>query len=428
MLQRLRPYLPGLIYLGLTILVALAAMNNQNNLLFWILGVLVAAAILSLTLATLVLRCTQVRRLDPHYGAVGEPLLIRYAVSNRSRWMSIFNIHVSEQPLHEGKAGNAANAVGWQRLMKPASAWVMHTGPGEMVHGEAMFWPLARGEATFDRVCIHTNFPFGVLRRSKVISQPQHTLIYPMLYELRRGLLASIAPMGLIGSKIAHHAGAGDDYFGLREFRPGDSMRHISWKRTARTDQLVTIERTSPAPAKLRVVLDLTVSTDKLPGAAGDASKARAMEEKAISLAASIIHAADLEGFEVGLTALGVHSPPIAVRRNQWHFHKMMAALAQIDLDRARQTAAPLSVRDAERVALVMIAPDRIQPLASRQNAAYLTAAQLDTLAVRPLGWGEAAIGDSRLTTDDSSRRYAATSIGQSSIVTRQSSMEGAAA
>jgi len=403
-------------------------MNNQNNLLFWILGVLVAAAILSLTLATLVLRCTQVRRLDPHYGAVGEPLLIRYAVSNRSRWMSIFNIHVSEQPLHEGKAGNAANAVGWQRLMKPASAWVMHTGPGEMVHGEAMFWPLARGEATFDRVCIHTNFPFGVLRRSKVISQPQHTLIYPMLYELRRGLLASIAPMGLIGSKIAHHAGAGDDYFGLREFRPGDSMRHISWKRTARTDQLVTIERTSPAPAKLRVVLDLTVSTDKLPGAAGDASKARAMEEKAISLAASIIHAADLEGFEVGLTALGVHSPPIAVRRNQWHFHKMMAALAQIDLDRARQTAAPLSVRDAERVALVMIAPDRIQPLASRQNAAYLTAAQLDTLAVRPLGWGEAAIGDSRLTTDDSSRRYAATSIGQSSIVTRQSSMEGAAA
>jgi uncharacterized protein (DUF58 family) len=241
-------------------------------------------------------------------------------------------------------------------------------------------------------------------------------------------LLASIAPMGLIGSKIAHHAGAGDDYFGLREFRPGDSMRHVSWKRTARTDQLVTIERTSPAPAKLRVVLDLTVATDKLPGAEGDADKARAMEEKAISLAASIIHAADIEGFEVGLTALGVHSPPIAVRRNQWHFHKMMAALAQIDLDRVRQTAAPLPVRDAERVAIVVIAPDRIQPLASRENAAYLTAAQLDTLAVRPLGWGERAIDDLRLTIGDSDRSRNRAMASQSSIINRQSSMEGAAA
>src|SRR5687767_5189682 len=98
MLQRLRPYLPGLIYIGRTVLTGLAAMNNQNNLLFWIFGVLIAAAIISITLATLVLRCADVRRLDPHYGAVGEPLIMRYAVTNRSRWMSIFNIHIAEQP------------------------------------------------------------------------------------------------------------------------------------------------------------------------------------------------------------------------------------------------------------------------------------------------------------------------------------------
>lgn len=386
MLNRLRPYLSGLTYFVLTVLVGLAAMNNQNNLLFWIFGVLVAAAAVSIGLATAVLRSVEVRRLDPHYGAVGEPLVVRYAVINRSRWMSVFNIHIAE----EDRSG-----AGFRRFMSPAAAWVMHAGPGEEVHGEAMFWPTARGEALLDRIRVHTTFPFGVIRRSRVVSQPQRTLIYPMLYELRRGLMASIAPIGLIGSKIAHHAGAGDDYFGLREYRPGDSMRHISWKRTARTDQLVTVERTSPAPAKVRVVIDLTVATEKLPGASGDLHKARAMEEKAISLAASIIHTADLEGFEVGLTAMGVNSPPIAVRRNQWHFHKIMAALAEIDLDQPRQGAAPLPVRDAERVALVVIAPDRIQPLGGREDAAHLTSAQLDTLAVRPLGWGEAASGAS---------------------------------
>jgi len=399
---RLRPYVPSLVYLALTLLVGVAAMNNQNNLLFWIFGVLVAVAAISIVLATLAMRAVEVRRLDPHYGAVGEPLVVRYALTNRSRWLSVFNLHVREEDRRGGLAavprgataagspgGGARIVRGWRRFMAPASAWIMHAGPSETVHGEAVFWPVARGEAVFDSLRLHSTFPFGIIWRSRVLRQPQHTLIYPMLYELRRSLLDSIAPMGLIGSKIAHHAGAGDDYFGLREYRSGDSMRHISWKRTARTDQLVTIERTSPAPAKLRVILDLTTPTERLPGAAGDRARARAMEERAISLAASLIHAADLDGFETGLTVLGARAPAVAVRRNQWHFHKMMAALAQIDLDEARSSAACMPIRDAERVALVVIAPDRISPLGGREQATYLTAAQLDGLAVRPLGWGE---------------------------------------
>ncbi len=383
MLNRVRPHIPGFVFIGATSMVGLAAMNNQNNLLFWVFGMRVAALVISVVTASALIRRVDVRRLDPHYGAVGEPLSMRYAVTNRSRWLSVFNIHVEELP-----GGRRAGDRAWQRLMKPAAAWVMHAGPRETVHGEAVFWPTARGETAFDRLRVWTTFPFGIVRRSKVISQPQHTLIYPMLYELRRGLLGSIAPMGLMGSKVAHHAGAGDDYFGLREYRPGDSMRHISWKRTARNDQLVTIERTAPAPAKLRVALDLTVATDSLPGASGDRAKARDMEERAIALAASIIHAADLDGFEVGLTVLGVvGTPPIAVRRNQWHFHKMMAALAEINLDRERTKQRPMPMRDAERAAIVVIAPDRVQPLGGREDALHLTAASLESLGVRAIGW-----------------------------------------
>jgi uncharacterized protein (DUF58 family) len=389
MLSALRPYVPGLAFAISTAMVGLAAMNNQNNLLFWVFGMLVASMAISLVMASVVIRRVEVRRLDPRFGAVGEPLIMRYAVSNRSRWLSVFNIHVEEL-----SGGRRDAKTTWRRLMKPAAAWVMHAGPRETVHGEATFWPIARGEAAFDRLRVWTTFPFGIVRRSRVISQPQHTLVYPRLFELRRGLLGSIAPMGLMGSKLAHHAGAGDDYFGLREYRPGDSMRHISWKRTARHDQLVTIERTAPAPAKLRVVLDLTVPTSALPGSGGDRNKAREMEERAIALAASIIHAADLDGFEVGLTLVGMGgAPPIAVRRNQWHFHKIMAALAGIDLDRERSAHRPLPVRDAERAAIVVIAPDRVQPLAGREDALHLTAATLDSLAVRAIGWQESGEG-----------------------------------
>jgi uncharacterized protein (DUF58 family) len=327
--------------------------------------------------------------LDPHFGAVGEPLIMRYALTNRSRWLSVFNLHIEEMPSAARGRSRAGEAPTGALFMRPADAWVMHAGPRETVHGEAVFWPTARGEARFDRLRVWTSFPFGIVRRSRVIAQPQHTLIYPRLYELRRGLLHSIAPMGIVGSRLAHHAGAGDDFFGLREHRPGDSLRHISWKRTARVDQLVSIERTAPAPAKLRVVLDLTVPTDRLPGAAGDAIRAREMEERAISLAASIVHAADLEGFEVGMTILGTSQPPIALRRNQWHFHKIMSALAGIHLDAERRSERPLPVRDAERAAIVVVAPDRAQPLGGREDALLLTASNLESLALRAIGWEE---------------------------------------
>lgn len=398
MFRRLQPHVPGMVYAALLALVGVAAMNNQNNLLFWVLGVMVSGMAISAFISSVIMWSLRVRRIDPQHGAVGEPLVVRYAVTNRSRWLSAFNIHIEERP-----SGPAQRSADWRGLMGDAQAWVMHIGPRETVHGEAVFWPTRRGQALFNTVRISTTFPFGIVRKSTTISQPQHTLIYPMLHELRRGVLSAIAPAGLMGTKITHHAGAGDDYYGTREFRPGDSLRHIAWKRTAQLDELVSIERTRPSPAKLRVILDLTTPTDMLRVEANSPHSPRDLEERAISLAASIIHAADLNGYEVGLSVLGSPLPPMAVRRNRWHRQKLMAALAEINLDMKREAARSHPIRDAERAGLVVISPDRVQPLAGREDALYLTARQLESLSI-----GQIAAGALRPESSSSSSRQPA--------------------
>ena len=372
-------------------MVAVAAMNNQNNLLFWIMGVLAAGLVLSAVISNLTIRGLRVRRIDPQHGSVGEPLIVRYAVANSGRFLSAFNVHVQDALPRESR--NILLRA--QDRPRAPGAWVMHVGTREIVHGEAIFWPMRRGKVTFDRIRIWSTFPFGIIRKSRTISQPQHTLIYPMLYELRRGLLQSMTPKALLGSKVSHHSGSGDDYYGMREYKPGDSMRHIAWKRTARTDQLITIERTSPSPAKLRVILDLTEHTSRsskrLLSTRTDApDESRELEERAISLAASIVHEADLLGYEIGLTILGLAVPPIPLRRNRWHLNKIMAALAEVDLSASRVEAQPQPIRDAERAALVVISPDRIRTLPGREDAWYLTGRQLETLAVKPIGWDAA--------------------------------------
>lgn len=385
---------PGLIYAALAAFLAFAAMNTQNNLLFWVFGIMISGLAVSWLVAWLTIRRLSIRRVDPRYGVIGEPLIVNYAARNLSRWMSIFNVQVSEAP--------SADHRRWNRVMQAAIAWIMHVGPNETVHGEAVFWPDKRGVLAFSKMRVWTSFPFGILRFSRTIRQPQYTLIYPKVYELRKGLLRNNTTQGMLGSRISAHAGAGDDYYGMREYRLGDSMRHIAWKRTAKSDDLVTIERANPSPSRLRVVLDLSLRSSHGKPDPAAIELQRDLEERAISLAASVLHAGEAEGFEIGLTILGFsraagkstrngadsgeNAHYLPLRRNRWHFHKLLAALARIELDADRSGPARLDVPDAERAIHVVVAADRVEPIDALPDAIYLTGRQLDSLAIRPIG------------------------------------------
>jgi uncharacterized protein (DUF58 family) len=369
---------PFLVYWVLMTTVGLAAVNSQNNLLFWILSVLVTALLLSGIVSGWMLSGLSVHRLDPGRGAVGEPLLLRYRLRNRNRMGPAFDVRIEDLPARGGAT--------FRRFMTPASAWVMHIGPREAVHGEAVFWPLTRGEACFDCVRVMTAFPFGLLRKSFTISQPARTLIYPRLYHLRRGVLTSLVSGGPLGTHATSHSGPGDDFYGLREYRPGDSLRHVAWKRTANRDQVICVEHSQPSPPRLRLVLNLTRPTEALRRGGADAAAARQGEEDAISLAASIACAADEAGFEVGLTVLGCRLSPLPPRRGARHLGRLMSGLALIDLDQERlppqrQPGEPV------RVAVVAIHPGRVEPGVVSGAAWHLSSDQLPRLSAGPVGW-----------------------------------------
>ncbi len=385
MKQRYHFHTPGLFYAILVILIGLAAMNNQNNLMFWLFGMLLSALVVSGVVSTIMLSSLTIRRMDPRHGTVGELMLVRYAVTNRSRFMPVFNIFIEDLPLPDDRP------LRWSRLMPPARAWVMHVGPGETVHGEAVFWPVGRGTAQFERIRVTTTFPFGLIKKSISVDQPQHTLVYPMLHQLRQTLMNAIRPAGPSGLKMSSRVGAGDEFYGMREYRWGDNARQISWKRSAVLDDLVTIERADPSPPRLRISLDLTTPTAQLKTTTEEPETARQLEEQAICLAASLLSMADTAGYEVGLAVGGLDTPDIPLRRGQWHMHKIMAALASIELDQERQTESNSFGDAGERAGLVVIRPDRSEPILNRDDAWLLTASHLDTLSVRPLGWDPTA-------------------------------------
>ncbi len=372
--------LPFWIYCGLTVLLALAAIHGGSNLLFWMFGVMASALLVSGAVSGMMMVRLEVRRITPGHGEVGEPLDIRYAITNHNRFVPAFNIHVRERAA--GSAPRPKGTAAWPALMASARAWVMHVGPRETVHGEAIFRPRRRGEAAFDELQIWTSFPFGIIGKSVTLSQPQRMPVYPRRNPLRHRVLEAIGPAGAVGMRISPKAGAGDDFYGLRDFRAGDSLRHIAWKRTANRDQLVCVERTRPNPPKLRVALDLARPRP------GDGPPERELEELAIGLAASIIHAADLAGYEVGLTVLGLDVAVIPIRRNYWHRQRIMTALARIDLDGPRRRVSRRLGGDPDQAALVVVHPDRPDLAVAVGDAWHFSARQIDRYVERARGTG----------------------------------------
>ncbi|MCH8506248.1 MAG: DUF58 domain-containing protein, partial [Ectothiorhodospiraceae bacterium] len=59
------------------------------------------------------------------------------------------------------------------------------------------------------------------------------------------------------GALARERAGSGPDFLGLREYRPGDPLRGIDWKATARSGRRVVRTFTEERGAELLLVLDL---------------------------------------------------------------------------------------------------------------------------------------------------------------------------
>lgn len=392
MRRRYHLHLPGVLYVALTLFVGVAAANRPNNLLVWVFGAMLAGVLISGVVSGGMLMGVRGSRFDPRRGVVGEPLVIRYGITNQSSWWPVFNLHIEEMPAGKRKTDVGAGATAWQKAARAADGWVMHVGPGDTVHGEIVLFPERRGRFVFDRFRVWSTFPFGLVRKSVSFGQRTEVLVHPRVLPLKEDLLSSLTRGGLGGFRLSSAPGPGEDYFGVREYRPGDSVRQIAWKRVAAGQGIVSIERSSSTPPRIRVVLNLRTPTTKLRVAENGPSQ-RELEEQAIALAASLVSLADRQGYEVGLTVLGLDDARLPsrrspLRRGHWHVEKLMTTLAAVDLDAARDEQAQLPESDRDRAVIVAVHPDRAVPSIAPEGAWHFVATQLETLLMAEAGGG----------------------------------------
>ncbi len=377
----------SVLYIALTLLLGAGAINSQNNLLFLAFALAVAALIVSALLSSRMMMGLSASRELPEWGAVGAPLTIDYTLHNSNKLIAAFALRLSED---DSPSSRFTPAATWMKLMPPPRASVAHISPKDSTRVYATIIPSRRGAATFSAVRLASAFPLGFFTRSISMEARRTIPILPRIVRLRRDATAELVARAASGERCAPSRGAGEEFFGLREYSPGDSPRSVAWRASARLDTLVVREHTAPRTGSVIVILSLD-HTDAEPDA-------HDRLEDAITLAASLLADAAARGMDAGLAvpACRILIPPAA---GLPHRFLLLSALASIDAADLATASHPVVApaedidsalnRCAPGAARILVHPGPLDPALAPANAPRLTASDLARLSAEsdcPLG------------------------------------------
>jgi len=229
--RRYHMHFPGVVYLFITVVLLLGAIRSQNNLLFWLFGLAVGGLIVSGVLSAASLLGLAITRLAPDGGVAGQPVRVIYRLSTTNWLLPALGLTMEELP------GRGPQAGSWPEFAPAITTFLARAArtPTPVV---ATFVPSHRGLLTFRLVRVWTTFPFGLAKKSVTFLLPGQVLIRPAPARVPATLFALSA-----GRSQSRHtltrARNGEEFFAIRDHHPGDSIRTIAWRPTARLDRLV---------------------------------------------------------------------------------------------------------------------------------------------------------------------------------------------
>jgi len=223
----------------------------------------------------------------------GEQTVLRLQVTNNKLlplpWVGLIEeFSGGLRPVDEGGRHSSA-----QRFTVRQSFTL---GPFERVERDLPLQAVRRGCYAFAPVAATAGDPFGLYRAEGTLGSRAEVLVYPPFLEAWEYQVKAQQPFGEIGVRQPIWPDPARPA-GVRDYVPGDPLRRLHWRATARVGRLQT-RRFDPAAA-LHLVIVLDVNTAEQLWRGVD----HALLERAISVTASIARDALEQRLPVGLLA-----------------------------------------------------------------------------------------------------------------------------
>jgi uncharacterized protein (DUF58 family) len=240
------------------------------------------------------------RRL-PQYATVGEPCSYRHLVSNRGAR------RLSRLRLRDELADNFPDAETFRRARgagDPDVNWVDRRigfprwlelvrrrrgadmeeaalpdlAPGRSIEIKVTVTPVRRGVLRFERCRVLRSDPLGLVNASTSTDLPGELVVLPRCHPVPPLAMPGARRLQRGGVALSHNVGDSQEFIQLRDYRPGDPLRHIHWPSLAKAGKPVVKEFQDEYFTRYALVLDTF----------GDAVSDEAFEA-AVSVTASFV-------------------------------------------------------------------------------------------------------------------------------------------
>jgi uncharacterized protein (DUF58 family) len=231
--------------------------------------------LISFVLLSRALRNLEITRRLPEGICAGDRLVVRLVAASHKRWLGNWGV-VAEDTIEQVRDGQVGDKlkVGVVFPRVPAGQNTEASYEGRL---------MTRGLYRFGPLRVSTRFPLGLFRQAGVIRTPQSLVVAPRLGRLTRDWLLKQREDESGAKQMEHRQGLAEgDFYGLRDWRNGDSRRWIHWRSTARRGHLVVRQFEQRRNQDLLLLVDLWQ-----PRAASDADADNL--ELAVSFAATVL-------------------------------------------------------------------------------------------------------------------------------------------
>jgi len=309
----------GWIYFGGLLLVALAALNTGNNLLFLILASLIARILMSGILSSISLSGIEMQLNLPEHIFAGQPVRAQVELENQKLTLPSFSLRV--------EAVREKTSSGVTILEKPV--YFPYLPRQDRVQQIVPMKFPRRGVYHQDAFRIVTRFPFGFLQKARRLDLKTEALVYPSVDPTAE--YRDVLPV-LQGALESVVKGRGQDLYGVRDYIHTDSARLVHWKATARSGSLMVREFTREEDSRVLLVLDPHATTTE-----NSAATAQPMVnerfERAVALCANIAWHFYQANAMLQFRSVEFDTPLAPAERNIFRILRYLALVQPLSLD-----------------------------------------------------------------------------------------------
>ncbi|TCP03644.1 DUF58 domain-containing protein [Caldimonas thermodepolymerans] len=287
------PTRPGLLFAATLVVLLVASINYQLNLGYLLTFLLAGAGVAGMYVTHSTLRGLTLHLKPPAAVFADQAALLEVALTNEARRERYgIGLRVLPEP-------GEAPPPGWAWTDVPAQAQAV---------AHVSFQPQRRGWHAVPMLTAETRFPLGIFRVWTLWRPASRLLVYPAPESFPPPLPA---PLPHPGQGQPLRQGEGGETDGVRAYRRGDPLKHVVWKKVAKTGELVSRETGGAALRELW--LDYLHT-----GAQG--------AEQRLSRLAAWVLAAEQAGLRYGLRLPGV--PELLPDHGEAHKRRCLEQLA----------------------------------------------------------------------------------------------------